>query len=783
MNLIVTVDEKYFTLNGLQYAKIYQPLKSGTTDLSIRNAYDTDQVLVEVSKYDQFTIDGVVATSQADALQKLLPVIFLHNASFYAGDLIQNAADEEDLTDTGTTLQFKDRADDVNGRLGYKIIRSGFNWTGDLSAYANYIFEIRDAHALAAGTVTLPANVTLKFNGGRLGGGTITGNRTRIEAEAYQIFNTDVVLAGTWSTNGLLPQWYGAEGDGTTDDTTAIQKAIDNGKKVIFPRGTYLTQTLTVSNRDIDGGGHSTFEAVNNDEPLFDVDNGEIRGVHIDGTSAYCLYGIQLGDNAKAIDNTFKGDFGHCIKATQGTNISIVDNTLFAGGGAQTITIEIAYCDSVLCANNTLDDHTGFGIQVLVSSNVTINGNKIRQQYFEDTFTTTSTSQTFVLTTAEPIRRHSALNNGSFVPVTVTDNLDGTYDYACTGLTIGQDTTCYGWLGLEQIQVNSGCSNVAINGNTLHCSGDSNIVIGADYHYSGGSWSLDPGNTVLADHSRDISVIGNTISGVTFASGIALNDANNTVVKGNTISNVGYIDDIAFQTGINVGNGENNVIEGNITNNEVGHARACIMYTGDRVKDYSGTEASNVFGYNKGVNCKNYEWFPTSSTTVRRVGYNIKDAVVDDLFTRRIEAILDGGYTSGAYTSDGYLSITISGGTGVASNTTAYGAPKSFRTYAGEYANFNVQGNCEGLFVDTLVRVQFWAKVDTGGDAGNFRFYYDHPNDDAEPREEIAISSTTWTKYSFVMAIGGVDSLFFRLTGTTGIVYFSRIRVDVLNVE
>lgn len=75
--------------------------------------------------------------------------------------------------------------------------------------------------------------------------------------------STDLMIVGAASTGvmsklpvaNLLPffdvRWYGATGDGSTDDTGAVQDAIDaadaaGGGTVIFPEGTFLTGPLTV---------------------------------------------------------------------------------------------------------------------------------------------------------------------------------------------------------------------------------------------------------------------------------------------------------------------------------------------------------------------------------------------------------------------------------------------------------------------------------------------------------------------------------------------------------
>ena len=55
---------------------------------------------------------------------------------------------------------------------------------------------------------------------------------------------------------------FGAKGDGTTDDTTAIQAALSSGNNIYFPQGTYVISSalIPVSNQTISGAGmNSTF--------------------------------------------------------------------------------------------------------------------------------------------------------------------------------------------------------------------------------------------------------------------------------------------------------------------------------------------------------------------------------------------------------------------------------------------------------------------------------------------------------------------------------------------
>src|ERR1035437_4777826 len=82
---------------------------------------------------------------------------------------------------------------------------------------------------------------------------------------------------------------YGATGNGVTDDTASIQKAIDSGaSKVIIPEGTYMINALISvkprSNQSIQLSDNAILKAIPNSEAgysvikIADVTNVEITG-------------------------------------------------------------------------------------------------------------------------------------------------------------------------------------------------------------------------------------------------------------------------------------------------------------------------------------------------------------------------------------------------------------------------------------------------------------------------------------------------------------------------
>lgn len=100
--------------------------------------------------------------------------------------------------------------------------------------------------------IILPVNCILKIDGGSISGSyTLHGQNTQIVAGASRVFGNEIKLAGTWDITEVLPEWFGAVGDGKTDDTNAIRKAIwfAAGKILFFQSKTYIINVSSSNNK------------------------------------------------------------------------------------------------------------------------------------------------------------------------------------------------------------------------------------------------------------------------------------------------------------------------------------------------------------------------------------------------------------------------------------------------------------------------------------------------------------------------------------------------------
>jgi len=124
----------------------------------------------------------------------------------------------------------------------------------------DYTLRVCNCWSLTS-NLEIPSNVTIKIENGAIlsiaDGVTLTINGF-LDAELYQIFddnntNLDGISFGDGSVKEVYPEWWGAVGDGTTDDTDALKAAIlaagDN--RVYFTASCHLVSDAITINGSI----------------------------------------------------------------------------------------------------------------------------------------------------------------------------------------------------------------------------------------------------------------------------------------------------------------------------------------------------------------------------------------------------------------------------------------------------------------------------------------------------------------------------------------------------
>lgn len=219
----------------------------------------------------------------------------------------------------------------VQGRLRDFFSVKDFGATGDGVTNDAAAFTATEAALTTGGTLYVPAgtyqissnvtfgaDVTVWFAGGRLdiaSGVTVTFNGP-IQAGATQIFQGDgTVVAGT-HIERYLPQWWGATGDGVTDDHAALTAAItccnaSGGGQVFLPTGAYLiSDDLLVPGaltKSVDLVGSSMTSVVlkpsANNITMIDYGGPSlIANLSIDGTGFTGIIAIDMNTNGKVRD-------------------------------------------------------------------------------------------------------------------------------------------------------------------------------------------------------------------------------------------------------------------------------------------------------------------------------------------------------------------------------------------------------------------------------------------------------------------------------------------------
>lgn len=138
--------------------------------------------------------------------------------------------------------------------------------TQSMVSKENTIYIIQYNYSLNYQTITIPEGCVLQFEGGSISNGTLSGNNTIISSQVYNIFNINTTLANSWNIPEIYPEWFGAIGNGITDDTTAMQLAINSGSpKLKLTSNVYLVSNLTC-NRSVEIEGNNNMLLFNSDK-------------------------------------------------------------------------------------------------------------------------------------------------------------------------------------------------------------------------------------------------------------------------------------------------------------------------------------------------------------------------------------------------------------------------------------------------------------------------------------------------------------------------------------
>lgn len=205
--------------------------------------------------------------------------------------------------------------------MGRRILKSAdtnrqpFITQADFTS-ANTVYVFRYDYKLAS-DVVIPEGCILQFDGGSISGKyKITGTNTCINAPLVTILGTDVSLAGIWNVREAYPEWFGAKGDGVSDDALAIQKAFELRcpvylqsklygirKPICLPESSTLSSCISEHNVNPHAVSLSTInyssqrgclKALSQIDEILNIDgiSVTIRNIAIDGNSKFADCGI-----------------------------------------------------------------------------------------------------------------------------------------------------------------------------------------------------------------------------------------------------------------------------------------------------------------------------------------------------------------------------------------------------------------------------------------------------------------------------------------------------------
>lgn len=585
--------------------------------------------------------------------------------------------------------------------------------------------------------------------------------------------------------NIVTPEEFGAIGNGIVDDTAALQTALNTGRDVVCT-ATYLSGTVNITSANQNLLGSGSIKARAGTGTLLNItgDNVTVNLGSIDANG--CTYAVfSTGVNTLVENIRFLGNVGH-YAFLAGINGTTKNN--YVTPGYNQITPFVHSANGAAALHNILDDHTGFGIQFRFLTGGIMAGNRSKNPTYSASLTATADQTVFVFNLGRVgCVRFATLDNGAQRAFTsVVDNGNGNYTVTFpTGSTISHIVTLYGWRALETYQCNSNCYDVTIDGNVSDGTGDSCIVIAADYH----DGVLDPGSVTEVDYADRIVVSNNTCRN-SLANGVAGLLAKGVTVTGNTVSEFGYAFDPALvnNAAISVTGCLNSTVNGNVLeSSSSGRTQYGIAgwrdYNSGETPDFRDFEQKASIGINTfsgGAFTSRYFQGIGLTSTTRRYGVDIA-AGAWLLYPQEMQVQFDAAQTvPGVIDSSPYWEFSTTSGAAPAGRDTTnkIGGVAAITVPAGQI--FQIVPLAADLFKNCLVKISFLARKTGINAGGRVDVFYDNGTG-LEPRIRMQVMSTVFEEYELILpvsAIGG-SGFFFRVgdSGATTTTTFQYIQI------
>jgi hypothetical protein len=423
----------------------------------------------------------------------------------------------------------------------------------------------------------------------------------------------------------------------------------------------------------------------------------------IEGNGA--LYAVlATSDRSEFSDNICRGDIGHFLFSTGGTNVSALRNRIEGGTAASEITTALLAEDTngVTFSNNHFRDiMTGWAMSVRGGTeNVVISGNDCRQTQWSDSIVATAGQRIFRFVLGSRVHLKRIQINGS--PRSTGYTITGAGpEYAVTfsvGRKAGEVVKLVGYRGAENIQVNTGCKSISITGNYVDGTGDSGILI-------------------LSPHS---TVADNIVKNCGFA-GIAIYaGADHATVTGNHVSDCAQMDDAlsspdfpllssVFAGGILISS-QDVTVTGNTIENNSGTMRYGIRVNkSDMALRTDGGAAITLARNSFKGSFVDGEIFAINDTS----GQRINSVVVDGPVVTYPSAIdIDQPWTNAPPSSRHFAYGGFGRSYSVRDAMVRRSGQASIRTVAGEY--LDIEPREAAKLRNCVVEISFWAKNGSG---------------------------------------------------------------------